>query len=278
MPQYKCPICSEPLHIREKSQVCSNGHRFDQAKEGYVNLLPVHKKRSKSPGDDKAMLRARREFLNKGYYQFLAKFIADQSEKQCSVDGGVLDLGCGEGYYLQCLKEQLGPDWRGELSALDISKFAVQMTAKKIVNAQVSVASAVDTPFFDHSFDFIFCVFAPYKAEEVNRLLRHDGKFLLVGPGPEHLNELASLVYDNVVPHKGNFTQPEVIKGMRMIHQNTLEKRVVVQQVDILTLLAMTPYYWSISQLKKQKIAELPELEVTLQFITQTFESMESGT
>jgi 23S rRNA (guanine745-N1)-methyltransferase len=37
---------------------CSNNHQFDQAKEGYVNLMPVHHKSSKNPGDNKEMMQA----------------------------------------------------------------------------------------------------------------------------------------------------------------------------------------------------------------------------
>lgn len=66
---YICPICSAPLTLCDKSWVCPQRHQFDNAKEGYVNLLPVQKKKTKDPGDNKEMMIARREFLNKGFYQ-----------------------------------------------------------------------------------------------------------------------------------------------------------------------------------------------------------------
>ena len=67
--QYRCPLCQQALLLDEKSYRCANNHSFDQAKQGYVNLLPVQFKHSKEPGDNKAMVQARRAFLDKGYYQ-----------------------------------------------------------------------------------------------------------------------------------------------------------------------------------------------------------------
>ena len=54
--QYICPICKKSLTLKSKSYRCENNHSFDEAKEGYVNLLPVQYKHSKDPGDNKAMV------------------------------------------------------------------------------------------------------------------------------------------------------------------------------------------------------------------------------
>ena len=56
--QYICPICKKSLRLNNKSYRCESNHSFDQAKEGYVNLLPVQHKHSKDPGDKKAMVNA----------------------------------------------------------------------------------------------------------------------------------------------------------------------------------------------------------------------------
>jgi 23S rRNA (guanine745-N1)-methyltransferase len=69
MPTLICPLCRTPLTLENKSQRCANGHSFDIAKEGYVNLLLVQQKKSKEPGDNPEMVKARREFLQAGYYQ-----------------------------------------------------------------------------------------------------------------------------------------------------------------------------------------------------------------
>ena len=59
-----CPIDGNKLEQNDGQLVCENGHTFDIARQGYVNLLPVQHKRSKQPGDSKAMVLARTAFLN----------------------------------------------------------------------------------------------------------------------------------------------------------------------------------------------------------------------
>ena len=46
-----CPICSEPLNAVDNGVACPAGHRFDRARQGYLNLLPVQHKNSRDPGD-----------------------------------------------------------------------------------------------------------------------------------------------------------------------------------------------------------------------------------
>ena len=66
-----CPICSAPLSRDERAYTCPNGHCYDIAKEGYVNLLPANRKHAKDPGDDKEMAAARTRFLDGGHYALL---------------------------------------------------------------------------------------------------------------------------------------------------------------------------------------------------------------
>ncbi len=54
--EYRCPLCHQTLSLQSNSYRCVNSHSFDQAKQGYVNLLPVQFKHSKEPGDNKAMV------------------------------------------------------------------------------------------------------------------------------------------------------------------------------------------------------------------------------
>ena len=72
---FSCPLCHAPLTHSDKSYTCPQGHQFDRAKEGYVNLLPVQHKRSRDPGDSAEMMRARRAFLDAGHYQPLREAV-----------------------------------------------------------------------------------------------------------------------------------------------------------------------------------------------------------
>ena len=93
--QLICPLDKQPLQLNERTWCCENGHSYDVAKQGYVNLLPVQNKRSKDPGDSKAMVQARRKYLEEGHYLPLARALADIVLEQG--DQTLLDAGCGEG-------------------------------------------------------------------------------------------------------------------------------------------------------------------------------------
>lgn len=69
MSLFRCPICAQPLEKQPGRYLCPNGHSYDCAAAGYVHLLPVRQKHSKLPGDDKEMVRARKDFLSAGYYR-----------------------------------------------------------------------------------------------------------------------------------------------------------------------------------------------------------------
>ncbi len=101
---WRCPLCHEPLKLVGRSFACANRHSFDQAKEGYVNLLRVNRKHSADPGDNKEMLESRRHFLQQGFYAPLAAGLGEairQYFPDPSQPLTLLDAGCGEGYYLQ---------------------------------------------------------------------------------------------------------------------------------------------------------------------------------
>lgn len=97
---FSCPLCHAPLTRAEKTFICPQGHQFDRAKEGYVNLLPVQHKRSRDPGDSAEMMQARRAFLDAGHYQPLRDAVVALL-RQYLTEGAsaMLDIGCGEGYY-----------------------------------------------------------------------------------------------------------------------------------------------------------------------------------
>ena len=73
-----CPLDGCPLAPSEKTWRCENGHSFDVARQGYVHLLPVQKKRSLDPGDSKEMVAARQRFLNAGFYTKIAEAVSNQ--------------------------------------------------------------------------------------------------------------------------------------------------------------------------------------------------------
>lgn len=136
-----CPICSEPLNAVDNGVVCPAGHRFDRARQGYLNLLPVQHKNSRDPGDNQAMVEARRDFLNAGHYAPVAKRLAELAAGYAPARW--VDIGCGEGYYTAQIAEAL-PDADGY--ALDISKEAVKRACKRNPALTWLIASMARVP------------------------------------------------------------------------------------------------------------------------------------
>ena len=73
MLQLICPHCHAPLSNVERQWRCAAGHSYDQARQGYLNLLLVQFKNSKQPGDTPQMLACRQAFLDAGHYQPVVK-------------------------------------------------------------------------------------------------------------------------------------------------------------------------------------------------------------
>jgi 23S rRNA (guanine745-N1)-methyltransferase len=79
-----------------------------------------------------------------------------------------VDLGCGEGYYTNHLSNAFE---HIQFIGLDLSKTALKL-ASKHSNVKYFCASIADTPIDDHSVDCALCIFAPFKIEEVIRILK----------------------------------------------------------------------------------------------------------
>lgn len=107
MSVWKCPVCGSFMQHRGKSWSCAQGHNFDMAKSGYVNLLPVNRKHAKNPGDNAVMMRARKNFLDAGHYALLLQALEQAAVRYGRAGGVLLDAGCGEGYYTEGVSKAL---------------------------------------------------------------------------------------------------------------------------------------------------------------------------
>jgi 23S rRNA (guanine745-N1)-methyltransferase len=138
-----CPVCRQTLSSKQgKSLICPDGHSYDLAREGYVNLLQANRKNSRLPGDSKEMIAARRRVHAAGLYHPLAVAIREQLTTLASPSPRVLDLGCGEGHYCRSIQQVLPAS---SVYGIDISKAAVKMAARSCPEASFAVASVFDT-------------------------------------------------------------------------------------------------------------------------------------
>ena len=122
-----CPVrgCHLALTRDSRRVFCSQGHSFDIARSGYINLLQPQERRSKNPGDTVDAVAARRRLHDRGVTEPLLRAIAEMIG---AVSGdAVLDAGCGDGFYLGSLARQTGFDAHG----VDISIPAIDAAARR---------------------------------------------------------------------------------------------------------------------------------------------------
>ncbi|MBR4100366.1 MAG: methyltransferase domain-containing protein [Oscillospiraceae bacterium] len=128
---WSCPVCGKPLYSAEKSLRCETNHSFDRGRSGYVHLLPSNRQNAKLPGDNPDMVRARRNFLNKGYYAHLLESLSTAAKAYLPENGVLLDAGCGEGYYTKGVRETMAQLGRSAaFYGVDISKTAADLAAR----------------------------------------------------------------------------------------------------------------------------------------------------
>ena len=249
-----CPVCQAPLSEADGGVACSAGHRFDRARQGYLNLLPVQHKKSRDPGDNAAMVEARRRFLDGGHYAPIAERLAQRVAELAPATW--LDIGCGEGYYSERIARAL-PDARGY--ALDISREAVRRACKRAPQMTWMVASMARIPLADASCGVLTSVFSPLDWAEVLRLLPPGGVLLRVGPTREHLMELRQRLYDEVRDYDDEKHLAQLPAGLQHSRSETLEFRLPLEQAqDRADLLAMTPHGWRASAERRAAVIEAP--------------------
>jgi 23S rRNA (guanine745-N1)-methyltransferase len=247
-----CPICLAELANTDQGVVCPAGHRFDRARQGYLNLLAVQHKNSRDPGDNQAMVEARRDFLNAGHYAPVARRLAElAAERQ---PARWLDIGCGEGYYTAQIAEALP---RREGYALDISREAVKRACKRAPSVTWLVASMARIPLPDASCQFLTSIFSPLDWEEARRLLAPGGGLMRVGPTRDHLMELREALYDEVREYVDDKHLAQVPPGMHLDHSETLTFKIkLIDPESRANLLAMTPHGWRASAERRAAVIE----------------------
>jgi len=268
-----CPIDGKKLEQTDKQFVCESGHSFDIARQGYINLLPVQHKRSKQPGDNKAMVLARTHFLNAGIYEPVANKLSEIVSTYIINDNDycLLDAGCGEGYYfdflLQRLHQQPGEN---ELSfiGLDISKDAIVQASKR--NKQISwiVGSNRQPPLADESVDIILCLFGFFCDEGFYKILKPGGKIIMIDPGADHLKELRKIIYPEVKKTKLSNSSSNNADMFSLLSSEPLEFKISLKEKDqINNLLLMTPHFYRASKAGREAATKLNRLDLSIDVV-----------
>lgn len=279
-----CPVCGGVLHRENRSLICQAGHTFDVAKSGYVNMLPPGKEKNARTGDEKDMVRARVEFLAKGYYNPISSAVADVISEFAGGDGGLVlcDMGCGEGHHTCRFAGEIHEKTGRDVLALgfDASKYAAECACKlaksngwlsregiggdldSAVQCAFMPGNLFHLPVADHCVNGAVSMFAPIAGEETRRILADDGILVVVSSGRDHLLEMRGLIYEDV--HLSD-SLPDTPEGFDLADRRNLTYRTTIEnKADIASLFVMTPFYYKTTEAGRARLAEKETLDVTV--------------
>lgn len=255
-----CPSCGADLGFDNRVVSCVNGHSYDVARQGYVNLLGggAHT----GTADTAAMVAARERFFAAGHFDPLMGAVAGETQRLMNGrhTGCVIDVGAGPGHYLAAVLERL-PGWVG--LALDLSKYALRRAARSHPSVG-AVACDVwqPLPVRAETARLVLDVFAPRNASEIRRVLQPDGALLTVIPTTDHLREVvAPLGLLTVDEDKPDRARRQLAGHLTLVRETPVQFTMTLGAADVEALVAMGPSAWHADP---ARAAALPEpVEVT---------------
>jgi 23S rRNA (guanine745-N1)-methyltransferase len=255
--------CGGSLSRAGKTLVCPRGHSFDVARSGYVNLLQPQDRRSKSPGDSREAVQARRRLADAGHERWMVPPILetlDSVSRRTKADPpAALDLGCGEGYLLGSIANERKIDGFG----VDISVPAIEVAAKTYPELTWLVANADRRlPLRDAAFDFVMSVTARRNGVELARLLARGGRALVVVPGPDDLAELREAVLGRAENRDRTASAiEELAPHLELVSRRPLRRRTRYAASEVRDLLAAT--YRGGRTRERERAEEIGGMEIT---------------
>ncbi|MGN0114663.1 MAG: putative RNA methyltransferase [Acutalibacteraceae bacterium] len=264
-----CPVCGGALNRDNTTYRCGNNHCFDISKYGTVNLLMSQASSDKRHGDDSLMVCARQRFLDSGYYEPLARLIAEFAEDYAKTahksDIMLCDVGCGEGYYTDYVSRRLMNGGKSvAVSGIDISKQAARYAKRRINSGEFAVASAFKLPYADNCCDIMLNIFAPYSTAELYRCLNDNGIIIRAFARKNHLLGLKKSIYDNV---RNDDVDDISLDNFDCVQSRELEYEITVSGKQLISdLFKMTPYYYKSGKLSQQRLEALDTLTTPVHF------------
>ena len=246
-----CPACAarelpdRPLVLEGGTLRCAEGHAYDVARQGHVNLLGRAVPRN---ADSAEMVAARERFLGGGAYDLVADALAAAAARTPAASPIVLDVGAGPGWYLDRVLAGLATG-DADLAraargiALDVSPAAARRAARSRAGAGAVVADAWERlPVRTGVVDVALSVFAPRQPAELARVLAPGGLALVVSPLPDHLATLrAAWGLLDVEPGKQERLATTFAAHLEPVDEVDVRREVTLDRAAVEDLVAMGP-------------------------------------
>jgi 23S rRNA (guanine745-N1)-methyltransferase len=247
----RCPVCAASLAIQDQAVRCPEGHSFDIARQGYVNLVP-------GSGDTSEMAEAREAFLDAGHYRRLSVALVEAA-LEVEAPGAVVDLGAGTGHHLAYVLAA-SPVRVG--LALDTSTAALRRAARcHPCAAAVGADAWKPLPLRDEVAALVLSVFAPRNPEEMARVLAPGGSVVAATPTTRHLAELVGpLGLLSVPEEKIGDLDSRLAARFELAGRRTIEHAMFLTRDEAAQVVRMGPSAWHVDdESVAERLATLPE-------------------
>ena len=203
-------------------------------------------------------MQARRRLLSQGFEADFVDAIAGFAA--AGVDDAVLEVGCGEGQHLAAIAARSGCEGHG----LDISVDTIAAAARRHPRLNWVVANADRfLPYADASFRVVTSVTARTNAAEFRRVLRDDGRLVIVVPAADDLIELrAAILGERIARDRAPSTITRLSPPFALERQERLHRVVRLDPASMRDVMAAS--YRALRTSQRARLNTLGPLAVTL--------------
>jgi hypothetical protein len=252
-----CPHCRREVVLAADGSAlrCEQGHSFDVARQGYVNLLGAKPPKN---ADTAAMVAARHRFLSAGHYRTIVDRLTELASTHGPQHPRLLEVGAGTGYYVS---EVMNGLHAARAIALDVSVPAVRRAAGAHPRLGAVVADVWQRlPLGDGRIDVLLDVFAPRNPAEFRRVLDSSGVLLTVTPDPGHLEEIrAPLGLLDIQPAKHEQLAASLAAGFTGRARESLRFQTSLDAAALRELLGMGPNAFHLDEVAiEERVSTLP--------------------
>lgn len=235
----RCTVCGGSLTLDESRVVCAEGHSFDVARQGYLNLGASQKD---ARADSVSMVMAREAVQASGTFDGIADALCEVAAAVLHAHDGdalVADLAGGTGFYTARVLDHHGA---AHGIVLDLSVPALKRAAR--THSRVAAVGADLTrgvPLHDSSVDLVLNVFGPRNGAEMRRVLTPSGACVVVSPRADHLAELVDpLGMLQVAPDKAARVE-QAMQGFTVRDRRECTYRRELTRASLVHIIAMGP-------------------------------------